>query len=291
MNSGLQPSKIADVDRPLLDFWKNLIPDDFDATVERKRLSLEFELSGIERGQSLVKLLSELNCSLPGKTVLDIGSGNGGLCIATALAGAANVHGLEAEPQRILLARKWAECRNVPVSFRQGVAEALPFEDETFDVVFFWSVIEHVESHEKSIREIARVLKPGGVVAINGPNRLSPQLFLSDPHYHIFGISPLPPAIGKWWVVDVRKLSTHYGVGTFPIYSFLVRRLKREGIAVFATPHTHYIVDLLENPDRIRSTFKRQLVKLLSYALLNRLLAVVLRNTGSIFLMIGRKER
>lgn len=286
-----QSFEISEIDRPLLEYWKDLIPDDFDLAIERKRLSLEFELSGIERGQALIKVLSELDCPLTGKTVLDVGSGNGGLCIAAALAGAARTHGVETEPQRILLAIKWAECRGISASFRQGVAEALPFENDTFDVVFFWSVIEHVESHEKSIREIARVLKPGGVVAVNGPNRLSPRLFLSDPHYHIFGISILPPVIGRWWVVNVKKLSPHYGVGTFPIYSLLVGRLKRAGIRVIATPNTHYMVELLESPERVRSRFKRQLIKALGYVSLNKLLAMTLRNTAPTFLMIGRKER
>jgi len=290
MSSNPKSLEIDDADKPLLAFWRDLIPDDFDSTVERKRLSLEFELSGIERGQSLINLLQELNYPLTGRSVLDIGSGNGGLCIAAALAGAAKVHGIETEPQRILLAQKWAECRGVQVTFAQGVAEALPFDDATFDAVLFWSVIEHVRSHAQAIREISRVLKPGGIVAINGPNRLSPQLFFSDPHFHVFGVSILPPSIGKWWVVDVRKLSTHYDVGTFPIYSFLVRRLKREGIAVIASPQAHYMLNLLQYPDRIRSTFKRQLIKALSYVSLNKLLASAVRNTVPIFLIIGRKE-
>jgi len=81
------------------------------------------------------------------------------------------------------------------------------------------------------------------------------------------------------------------GVGTFPIYSLLARSLKREGIAVVASPHPHYMFDLFENPDRIRSRFKRQLIKLLGYVSLNRLLASVLRDTVPIFLLIGRKKR
>ncbi len=47
----------------------------------------------------------------------------------------------------------------------------IPFEDASFDAVFYYHVIEHVRDPERSLREIARVLKPGGSLFIGTPNR------------------------------------------------------------------------------------------------------------------------
>lgn len=53
----------------------------------------------------------------------------------------------------------------------QGTAERLPFADESFDVVFHNYVAEHFESPLTCNREIARVLKPGGVLLFQTPSR------------------------------------------------------------------------------------------------------------------------
>ena len=53
----------------------------------------------------------------------------------------------------------------------QGMAEYLPFADESFDLVFHYYVAEHFESPLACNREIARVLKPGGVLLFQTPSR------------------------------------------------------------------------------------------------------------------------
>lgn len=47
----------------------------------------------------------------------------------------------------------------------------LPFADESFDAVFYHHVIEHVEEPDGSLRELARVLRPGGLIFVGTPNR------------------------------------------------------------------------------------------------------------------------
>jgi len=145
------------------------------------------------------------------------------MCIAAALSGASKVHGIEIQDFRIDLAYKWAAARRAKIDIQEGVAEQLPFPSSSIDIFLLWAVIEHVESQERTLDEMARVLRPGGYALINAPNRLSPALFLSDPHYQIMAVSALPRFIAKWWVVDVRKIAKHYGVGVFPIYSQLIR--------------------------------------------------------------------
>ena len=58
--------------------------------------------------------------------------------------------------------------------FALGDAEALPFRDATFDLVSLFSVIEHVSDQEQALREAFRVLKSGGALVVQIPNRRFP---------------------------------------------------------------------------------------------------------------------
>jgi SAM-dependent methyltransferase len=58
--------------------------------------------------------------------------------------------------------------------FALGDAEALPFRDATFDLVSLFSVIEHVKDQEQALCEVFRVLKPGGALVVQIPNRRFP---------------------------------------------------------------------------------------------------------------------
>lgn len=72
-------------------------------------------------------------------------------------------------------------------------AEALPFDDASFDVVFSHEVIEHVQDDRAAVREMVRVTAPRGRIALFCPNRLYP--FETHGHYwrghYRFGNTPL----------------------------------------------------------------------------------------------------
>ena len=71
--------------------------------------------------------------------------------------------------------------------------EGLPYPDQTFDVVTATEVVEHLEHYRETLREIHRVLKPGGVAILSTPNILnlnSRLRFLWFGYGNLFG--PLP---------------------------------------------------------------------------------------------------
>ncbi|MEE8401168.1 MAG: methyltransferase domain-containing protein [Candidatus Hydrothermarchaeaceae archaeon] len=103
-----------------------------------------------------------------GESVLDLGSGSGMDSFLAALKVGANgkVVGIDMTDEQLEKARKLGE-KFQNISFRQGYIEALPVEDESFDVVISNGVINLSAEKEKVFGEISRVLKRGGRMAIS----------------------------------------------------------------------------------------------------------------------------
>ena len=101
----------------------------------------------------------------PDHQVLDLGCGSGG--IAARLAQYARVSCADALDQR-------TQGRDLPF---QPVGDTLPFADDAFDVIVSNHVIEHVPDALTHLREIHRVVRPGGIVYLATPNRWWPWEF------------------------------------------------------------------------------------------------------------------
>lgn len=105
-----------------------------------------------------------------GDDVLDLGSGSGTDVFVAALhAGeSGSVIGLDMTEEQLEKARSLRdEAGFENVSFEQGYIEDLPFEDKTFDVVVSNGVINLSAEKERVFEEVARVLKPGGKLALS----------------------------------------------------------------------------------------------------------------------------
>lgn len=106
---------------------------------------------------------------VPGRRVLDGGCGRGEYVVALRAAGVL-AFGVE------FLAEKVGEPPpGVPTgTILRADLEQLPYGPSSFDVVFLNEVLEHVPDERRALREVWRVLRPGGTVIILSPNRLFP---------------------------------------------------------------------------------------------------------------------
>lgn len=104
----------------------------------------------------------------PGMRVLDVGAGPGTITVDFArIVAPGEVRGMDASADVIAKAVAFAaEQGVVNVSFATGDAYAIDAPDEGFDVVHAHQVLQHLTRPVDALREFARVLAPGGVVAV-----------------------------------------------------------------------------------------------------------------------------
>jgi SAM-dependent methyltransferase len=121
-----------------------------------------------EIARNLISMSAHLVASagpIRGERVLDIASGTGITTITARLAGA-DVVGLDLTPELLAEAKRLEQAAGAEgIDWREGDAEALPFEDEAFDVVL--SSFGHMFAPRPDVvsREMLRVLRPGGRIA------------------------------------------------------------------------------------------------------------------------------
>jgi SAM-dependent methyltransferase len=117
----------------------------------------------------------------PGERLLDAGCGEGRHCFG-ALERGAHVVGLDLDRASLLKAAGALRFRAAELgrvgAMLQGNAFALPFRDATFDKVICSEVMEHVHDFTGAARELARVLRPGGLAAVTIPTATSEHLYL-----------------------------------------------------------------------------------------------------------------
>lgn len=98
----------------------------------------------------------------PGEEVLEIGCGIGTDLLEYAKHGAI-VTGVDLGPDQVMVTKLNFDLHSLPYKeIREANVEALPFADNTFDLVYCCGVVHHTPNTEKAIQEIYRVLKPDG---------------------------------------------------------------------------------------------------------------------------------
>lgn len=167
------------------------------------------ELSSSHYERIANALLQNLDCR--GKEVADVGCGTGVLSFLVLAQGPSGMSCLDMSPLMLEKCREKSRVTGYPadrVSFHEGDVEKLPFEDDAFDVVLSSMVLGMVPNQQAAIRELARVLRPGGTLALatHGPAHyregIEAGLAATPPRYfldHRF----------EFWPRDETKMATY----------------------------------------------------------------------------------
>lgn len=100
-----------------------------------------------------------------GRTVLEIGVGGGVDHVNWARAGA-KLHGIDLTEAGLSLTRERLALEQLESNLRVADAENLPFEDNSFDLIYSYGVLHHSPNTKRCFQEVYRVLKPGGTARI-----------------------------------------------------------------------------------------------------------------------------
>jgi SAM-dependent methyltransferase len=148
----------------------------------------------------------------PGLRMLDCGSGPGSLtCDLAAVVAPGEVIGVDIQAAQVDRARTLARERGVAgARFAVGSIYALPFVDASFDGAFAHMLLMHLRNPLRALRELRRVLKPGGVVGI------------ADNHWGVWHFYPSTPRLTAMQALRIRAFQFR---GGSPFYAGEQREL------------------------------------------------------------------
>lgn len=174
-----------------------------------------------------IMLVSELLCEAVdlqgGERVLDVACGTGNAALAAARR-FADVTGADYQPRLLETARQRAVAEGLDVEFREADAEALPFDDATFDVVLSACGAMFAPDQERTASELLRVCRPGGRI---GMVNWTPTSWVAEVGRTIGRYVPPPPGLPspvRWG--DAARLRELFGDDVeidAPMRTFLFR--------------------------------------------------------------------
>ena len=175
----------------------------------------------------------------PGDTVLDVAAGTGNAALAAALTGA-TVVASDLTPELFGAGRARAADLGVQVTWQEADAEALPFDDDAFDVVLSSIGVMFAPHHQAAADELVRVCRPGGRIGLLNwtPAGFIGRLFTTMGPY-----SPPPPP----------------GAQPAPLWGdeSHVRSLLGDRVTAMQAALGTLRVDCFPQPDGFREYFKR----------------------------------
>jgi SAM-dependent methyltransferase len=136
--------------------------------MDTRTIAIEAEVEAthwwfVQRRRLFATEIKRINLSADA-AILDIGTGTGANLRLLKEMGFRNVVGLDASPDAI----RFCELKGL-AKVNLGTADAMPFSDKAFDFIMATDVIEHIDDDRAALRDIARVLRPGGSLLLTVP--------------------------------------------------------------------------------------------------------------------------
>jgi ubiquinone/menaquinone biosynthesis C-methylase UbiE len=217
--------------RVTAEYFKDVFPPGADC----ERICREF--MSLERAREQLTLVNNaIDGGLRGRRVLEIGAGCGAQLMSAARDFGAHAVGVEPGdeefPANINLGRAFFASMGMSPTLVDAPGECLPFADNTFDAVFSFNVLEHVNDPARMLSEAVRVLAPGGTAFILAPNYGS----FWEGHYSIPWIPHMPRPMARLFVKIFRRSPKYVDTLNFVTEGRMKRWLR---------PHAHciHIVD------------------------------------------------
>jgi len=209
----------------------------------------------------------------PSDCLLDLGCGEGRHALTAymlerihAVAVDLNIEDLETTRQRF---QEFADLSDCSASLTVSAADGLklPFANECFDKVICAEVLEHVPDYEGVIKEIDRVLKPGGILAISVPRFMPEKIcWLLSEEYHsqegghirIFNAPRLRRSVEKYGLIYFKRHWAHALHVPYWWLKCLFWKEEGEDAWIVRTYHRFLVWDLMKQP-RITRWLERAL--------------------------------
>jgi len=122
----------------------------------------------VQHEELLARLLA--TTSVAGKKILEVGAGMGGDSVFLAKKGG-EVTVIDFTKEALALIGENAKKAKVDITTVQADARRIPFPDNTFDIIFHQGLLEHFKNPDELLREQKRVLKLGGYLLVDVPQR------------------------------------------------------------------------------------------------------------------------
>lgn len=170
----------------------------------------------------------KLSGAKPGMKVLDVATGTGDFAIAfKKVVGSGQVVGVDFCAEMLVPAPQKAQAHGFDITFKQGDAMALDFASESFDIVSIGYGLRNVSDTGKAIKEMARVLVPGGKLMVLETGRSEWPLFSAATELYTSKIMPVLGGLLSGSKDAYKYLDS--SSKEFPYGQKLVELLKTEG--------------------------------------------------------------
>jgi len=185
-----------------------------------------------DRGRLVADILQRF-MELQSAKVLDVGCGVGGASLALAERGA-EVMAIDIDTDRLTRLNAHAEKQNLSLKILAVPFERLRTKHNFFDAVILQDVLEHLLNPLHAMRQLAKVLKPKGLLYISTPNRWSPLNILSDPHWNLPVVAILPRKSVRLIVARILRRADRNKADIAALFSFpqLYRLLTKNGFEI-----------------------------------------------------------